>query len=84
MPCPVFSPDTKLPDTGYLRLTQILGNHKASPPIPPILPIGKSQWYAGVRSGKYPKPIKLSSKTAVYRVEDIKALLEKIGAPAHG
>lgn len=66
-----------LSETGYLRLPQIIGNPKANPPIPPIIPIGKSSWWAGVKIGKYPQPIKLGSRTTVWRIEDIRALIEK-------
>lgn len=55
--------------TGFLRLSQI---------IPDIIPIGKSSWWAGVKKGKYPKPIKLGPRTTVWRVEDILALVASI------
>ena len=55
-----------LPETGFLRLPAILQ----------IFPIGKSTWWAGVKNGKYPKPIKLSKRTTAWRVEDIKNLIE--------
>lgn len=58
---------TLLPETGFLRLPAILQ----------IFPIGKSTWWAGVKNGKYPKPIKLSKRTTAWRVEDIKELIEK-------
>jgi predicted DNA-binding transcriptional regulator AlpA len=66
-----------LPETGYLRLVHIIGNPKANPPIPAIIPIGKSTWWAGVKSGRYPKPCKLGPRTTVWRVEDIRALIER-------
>ena len=62
----------QLPETGFLRLPQIVGNPKANPPIPPIIPISKSSFWAGVKSGKYPKPVKLGARTTVWRVEDIR------------
>lgn len=65
-----------LPESGFLRLAQIIGNPKADPPIPPIVPVGKSSWWLGVRSGKYPKPVKLGPRTTAWRVEDIRALIE--------
>ncbi len=65
----------QLPQTGYLRLGQILGNPRAKPPIPPIIPIGKSSWWVGVKEGRYPKPIKLGPRTTVWRVEDILSLI---------
>lgn len=64
-----------IPETGYLRLSQILGNLKTNPSIPPLIPIGKSSWWAGVKSGRYPKPIKIGPRTTVWRAEDIRALI---------
>ncbi len=69
-----------LPETGYVRLPQIIGDRKAEPPIPPVVPVGKSTWWAGVKSGRYPKPVKLSPRITAWRVEDIRALVEKINA----
>lgn len=65
----------KLPETGYLRIKQILGNKHSQPPIPPIIPIGKSSWWEGVKSGRFPKPVKLGPRTTVWRVEDIRQLI---------
>jgi prophage regulatory protein len=66
----------QLPQTGYLRLCQILGNPKANPPIQGLIPVSKSTWWEGVKSGRYPKPVKLSARTTAWRVEDIRALIE--------
>ena len=65
----------QLPETGFLRLHQIVGNPKANPPIPAIIPISKSSWWAGVKSGKYPKPVKLGERTTVWSVDSIRALI---------
>ena len=59
-----------LPATGFVRLSSILG------PIGPI-PVSKSTWWAGVRSGRFPKSVKLSRRITVWRVEDIRALIER-------
>lgn len=48
-----------LPETGYVRLPQIVGNPKADPPIPAVIPVSKSTWWAGVKTGRYPRPVKL-------------------------
>ncbi|WFP51220.1 AlpA family phage regulatory protein [Methylomonas sp. EFPC3] len=69
----------KIPETGYLRLPQIVGNPKTEPPTPGLIPISKSAWWAGVKEGRYPKAIKLGPRTTVWRVEDIRALIEKTG-----
>lgn len=56
-----------LPDTGFVRLPQILA----------LIPISRSAWWAGIREGKYPKGIKFGSKTTVWRAEDIRALIKQ-------
>jgi hypothetical protein len=66
-----------LPEIGYLRLYQILGNPKANPPIPPIIPVSRSTWWAGVRTGRFPKPVKLSPGITVWRVEDIRTFINE-------
>jgi hypothetical protein len=46
-------PYRQLPETGFVRLRQIIGDPKADPPIPPLIPVGKSTWWEGVKSGRY-------------------------------
>ena len=65
----------QLPEKGFLRLPQIIGNTKAVPPIPAIIPISKSTWWDGVKSGRFPKPVKLGPRVTAWRVEDIRALI---------
>ena len=65
----------QLPETGFLRLCQIIGNKKANPPIPAIIPIGRSSFLAGVKSGKFPKPVKLGIRITAWKVEDIRNLV---------
>lgn len=60
---------------GLLRLPQIIGDPKANPPIPPIIPVSASSWWNGVRSGKYPKPIKLGPRTTAWRASEVLALV---------
>ena len=67
-----------LPSTGYLRLPQIVGNAKAEPPTPALIPVSKSTWWDGVKSGRFPKPVKLSARTTAWRVEDIRALIDQL------
>lgn len=66
-----------LPAEGFMRLAQIIGDPKSNPPMPGVIPVSKSSWWDGCRKGKYPKPIKLGPKTTVWRVEDIRALIQK-------
>ncbi|MDO8938236.1 MAG: AlpA family phage regulatory protein [Methylicorpusculum sp.] len=69
---------SKLPETGYLRLAQIIGNPKADPPIPALIPVSKSTWWEGVKSGRFPPPVKLGPRITAWRVEDIRALIEAL------
>ncbi len=71
---------TPLPAAGFLRQRQIIGDPKADPPIPPIVPVSRSSWWAGVRAGRYPRPVRLGPKTTAWRVEDIRALIERLAA----
>jgi predicted DNA-binding transcriptional regulator AlpA len=68
----------ELPASGFCRLTQIIGDPKADPKIPAIIPVSKSTWWAGVRSGRYPQPVRsLGNRITAWRVEDIRALIER-------
>jgi prophage regulatory protein len=60
---------------GFYRLPQIIGNPKAVPPIPAIIPVKKSCWWSGVASGRFPAPVKISSRCTMWRIEDIQALV---------
>ncbi|WP_045738700.1 AlpA family phage regulatory protein [Xanthomonas sp. MUS 060] len=70
-----------LPATGFLRLPQIVG--RAADPdtnttaIPALIPVSRSTWWAGVRSGRYPQPVKLGERCTAWRVEDIRELIER-------
>jgi prophage regulatory protein len=59
-----------LPRAGFVRLASILA------PRGPI-PVGRSTWWAGVKSGRFPKPVKLGPRTTAWKVEDIRDLIEK-------
>jgi predicted DNA-binding transcriptional regulator AlpA len=58
-----------LPSSGLLRIASIIG------PSGPI-PVSRSTWWAGVKSGRYPQPVKLGPRITTWRVEDIQALIE--------
>ncbi len=66
-----------LPETGFLRLVQIIGNPKAIPPIPAVIPVSKSTWWAGVKAGRYPRQFKLGPRITAWRVEDIRSLIQQ-------
>ena len=91
----------KLPSTGYLRLTQIIGQSevteeqaasncktgkspkRARPAIPALIPVSPATWWAGVKTGRFPKGIKpFGGNTTMWRVEDIRVLLTQSGEDA--
>lgn len=57
--------NTTLPATGFVRLPQVLA----------LVPVCKTTWWAGVKSGRYPAPVKLSPRVTCWRVEDIRNLI---------
>lgn len=72
-----------LPQTGFLRLRAIIGDAKANPPIPAIIPISKSAWYAGIKAKRYPQPSHALGRVAVWSVEDIRRLIESVSPAAN-
>lgn len=62
----------ELPKEGFVRLPQILA----------VIPISKSQFWLGVKNGRFPRPIKLGAKTTAWRVEDIRALIVRLSQEA--
>ena len=58
-----------IPTYGFLRLPQILA----------IIPISKSAWWEGCRTGRFPKPVKLGPRTTVWRAEEIAAFINNAG-----
>lgn len=56
-----------LPEVGYVRLPGVLS----------VFPVSRSTWWAGVKDGRFPKPVKLGPRMTAWRVEDIRSLLER-------
>lgn len=64
---PKFQP---LPESGFVRLPEVLA----------LIPVGATTWWNGVKSGRYPKGIKLSERCTAWRVEEIRALIDRMAA----
>lgn len=54
----------KLPATGYMRQRQL---------IPAIIPVSSATFWRMVKSGRFPRPVKLSERVTAWAVEDIRA-----------
>lgn len=61
---------TSIPKVGFLRLPQVLQ----------LVPISKSAWWEGCKTGRFPKPVKLGPRTTVWWAEEIVEFIERIGA----
>ncbi len=57
-----------LPEKGFIRLPKVLQ----------LIPVGKSTWWAGIKSGRFPQGVKITPRTTAWRVEDISKLLETL------
>jgi predicted DNA-binding transcriptional regulator AlpA len=61
-----------LPEVGFVRLPDVLR----------VIPLGKTSWWEGVRSGRFPKPVKLSARCTAWRAEDIRQLIKILSDPS--
>ena len=61
-----------LPREGFVRLRAIIG------PLGPI-PVSKSTWWSGVKTGRFPAPLRLGRGVTVWRVTDIRDYIDKAG-----
>ncbi|MDL2259325.1 AlpA family phage regulatory protein [Deltaproteobacteria bacterium OttesenSCG-928-K17] len=59
---------TPLPQEGFVRLPQVLH----------VLGIGKTTFWEGIKTGRFPAPLKLGPRTSVWKVEDIRNLITRI------
>lgn len=67
-----------LPENGFLRLSQIIGCKRKGEQ--PIIPVSKATWWAGVKSGRFPKPTKaLGQRITAWKISDIRKLVESLG-----
>ena len=64
----------KFPQEGFVRLPQILS----------VIPVSASSWWRGVKSGKYPGPVKLGERTTAWRVADIRELILSLSEKREG
>jgi prophage regulatory protein len=60
-----------LPAEGYARITAILA------PTGPV-PVSKSTWWAGIKTGRFPQPVKIGPRITAWRVSDIRELLQRL------
>jgi prophage regulatory protein len=54
---------------GFMRLPEVLS----------AIPVSKSTFWAGIKTGRYPKPVKIGKRCTAWRAEDIRAFIEAAG-----
>jgi predicted DNA-binding transcriptional regulator AlpA len=52
---------------GLLRLKQVL----------PLVNVSRTTWLDGVRTGRYPQPIKIGARAVAWRASSIQTLIER-------
>ena len=62
--------DNEKPSGRLLRLREVLA------PNGPI-PVSKSTWWAGVKTGRFPEPVKLGPRTTAWKSSDIERLVNE-------
>jgi predicted DNA-binding transcriptional regulator AlpA len=50
------------------------------PAVIPLVPVKRSTWWAGVRSGRFPAPIRLGPHSTAWRAEDVRELIARLGS----
>lgn len=67
-----------LPAEGFVRLHQIIAPHGP-------IPVHRSTWLAGVRTGRFPKPVKFFGPgISAWKVEDIRRLIAEASGQITG
>jgi predicted DNA-binding transcriptional regulator AlpA len=61
-----------IPLDGFLRLPQVLA----------IVPVSRSTWLAGIKSGRFPTPVRLGARCVAWRAADIRRLIESLDSGA--
>jgi prophage regulatory protein len=60
---------SNLNERGLRRLRDVIRPHGP-------LPISRSSWFAGVKAGLYPRPVRLGPRMVAYREVDIQTLID--------
>lgn len=63
------------PAPTFLRAKQILGDKKKG--IPPMFPVSATTWWNGVKSGRFPQPVRFGKRMTMWRAADIHLLIEQ-------
>jgi prophage regulatory protein len=68
----------QLPNSGFVTIQELCvspSENKKDIGIRPILPISRQSWMRGIKSGRFPAPVILPNSPKLWRVKDIKAVV---------
>jgi len=60
--------EMQLPEEGFVRINQVLN----------VLGIAKTTLYEGIEAGIFPAPKKLTKRTSVWSVRELREFIEKV------
>ena len=63
-----------IPSAGFVRLRQIIG----TPERPGPVPVSRATWYAWIRKGHAPAPVKIGPRASAWRADEIRAFVERL------
>lgn len=50
------------------------------PAVLSTFPVSRSAWFAGVKDGRYPKPVRLSARAVAWKASDIRTLVDSLAS----
>ena len=66
-----------LPVTGFLREKNIIGDKKANPPVPALIPVSHATFWGKIKTKEWKlTPVKLSANVTAFQVEEVRALMD--------
>lgn len=68
----------ELPDEAFVRLPTIIGTRDKPGPMP----VSRSDFWARVAEGRFPKPYKLSDRISAWKVGEVRAAMASFAKEA--
>ena len=68
---------SRIDPNGLYRIKSIVRTKTGGPPLIDMSP---ATWWAGVKSGRFPKPVRLGERMTCWRGSDLLALVEQLSS----
>lgn len=73
--------NSRIDPNGLYRIKSIVRTKNGGPPL---LDISPATWWAGVKSGRFPKPVRVGERMTCWRGSDLLALVERLSFTNEG